>query len=56
MKQYMDLIVRPSLRMEHAELHRKLATPTKLPGPVGEAARAAAKVLQPLGEHLKMLA
>jgi hypothetical protein len=43
----MDLIVRPSLRMEHAELHRELATPTELPGPVGEAARAAAKVLHP---------
>ncbi len=43
----MDLIVPASLRMEHEELHRELAAATKLPGPVGEAARAAAKVLHP---------
>lgn len=33
--------------MEHEELHRELATATKMSGPIGEAARAAAKVLHP---------
>ena len=36
-----------SLKMEHHELHEELARATREPGPVGEAARAVAKVLHP---------
>jgi hypothetical protein len=43
----MELVVPASLRMEHQEVHRELAAATKMSGPVGEAARAAAKVLHP---------
>lgn len=39
-------IPRP-LRVEHDELHAKLARATKLPGKTGEAARAVAQVLHP---------
>lgn len=36
-----------SLRAEHAEIHGALVEATKAPGPVGEAARALAKILHP---------
>jgi hemerythrin HHE cation binding domain-containing protein len=46
-EEHMDLIIPASLRMEHEELHRELASATKKPGPLGEAARAVARVLHP---------
>lgn len=36
-----------SLRAEHAEIHQALEEATRAPGPVGEAARALARVLHP---------
>jgi hypothetical protein len=43
----MDLAVPASLRDEHGELHGELAAATRVPGPVGEAARAVATLLHP---------
>ena len=43
----MDATIPASLKSEHDELHRDLAAATKAPGPVGEAARAVAKLLHP---------
>lgn len=36
-----------SLRLEHEQLHAKLAEATRLPGRTGEAARRAAKIMHP---------
>lgn len=36
-----------SLRLEHEQLHAKLAEATRLPGRTGEAARTVAKILHP---------
>jgi len=36
-----------SMRIEHAEIHDELVRATKMPGPVGDAARDLAKILHP---------
>ena len=36
-----------SMRLEHAEIHDELVRATKLPGPIGDAARALATILHP---------
>ena len=43
----MSFVVPPSLSQEHSELHAALSAATKLPGAVGEAARAVAQLLYP---------
>lgn len=43
----MDATIPASLKAEHDELHHELAAATKAAGPVGEAARAVAKLLHP---------
>jgi Hemerythrin HHE cation binding domain len=47
MENSMDVTIPASLKAEHDELHRELAAATKAAGPVGEAARAVAKLLHP---------
>jgi hypothetical protein len=43
----MDLAIPASLRDEHGALHGDLAAATRLPGPIGEAARTVATLLHP---------
>lgn len=39
--------VPPSLRVEHEELHAELASASKAPGRIGEAARGVARIMHP---------
>ena len=47
MKHHGDISIPEALQAEHHEIHERLVAATKLPGPVGDAARQLAAVLHP---------